>query len=244
MDKIPNIKVIDNEYFDVFANKQYSDEFLNRLCDKFLNQRKKILEFFNLSNYPKVRINLFDNINQLNTFSSKYIDISPYHRGDCCGGMINYFCDDEFLKDKAKAGYIIASLAHEFVHMVYHNTICGVSCVWLEEGLATYLSEQKGFIERNSEKYKEFLKRLIYEKEVPKLEFLHKRGGKYGEFVDTETDKYDGYNFSYALVRFLCEKKGKEYVNQIISSKSLLESEEKTLMKEFYKYAENSCGIL
>ena len=49
MDKIPNIKVIDNEYFDVFANKQYSDEFLNRLCDKFLNQRKKILEFFNLS---------------------------------------------------------------------------------------------------------------------------------------------------------------------------------------------------
>ena len=39
-------------------------------------------------------------------------------------------------------------------------------------------------------------------------------------------------------------KKGKEYVNQIISSKSLLESEKKTLMKEFYKYAENSCGIL
>lgn len=239
MNELSYIKVIDNDYFDVFVNKPYSEEFLNRLCDKFFSQRKKILDFFDLSNYSKVRINLFDDINKLNTFSSKYINISPYHRGDCCGDMINYFCDDESLKDEAKTGYIIASIAHEFVHMVYHDTICGVSCVWLEEGLATYLSEQKGFIERSLERYKEFLKRLLYEKEVPKLEFLHKRGGKYGEFVDTETNKYDGYNFSYALVRFLCETKGKEYVNQMINSNILLENEEKILMKEFYKYAVN-----
>lgn len=127
-------------------------------------------------------------------------------------------------------------MAHEFVHMVYHDTICGTSCVWLEEGLATYLSEQKGFIERNPERYKEFLKRLIYEKELPKIEFLHKRGERYGEFVDTETNKYDGYNFSYALVRFLCETKGKAYVNQMINSKILLENEEKILMEEFHEY--------
>lgn len=239
MNELPNIKVIDNDYFDVFANKPYIEEFLNRLSDKFLSQRKKILEFFCLSNYSKVRVNLFDDINRLNNFSSKYINISPYHRGDCCGDMINYFCDDEALKDNAKTGYIIASISHEFVHMVYHDTICGISCVWLEEGLATYLSEQKGFIERNPEKYKEFLKKLLYENEIPQLEFLHKRGGKYGEFVDTETNKYDGYNFSYALVRFLCEKKGKEYVNQIISSRLLLEKEEKILMKEFFEYAVN-----
>ncbi len=239
MNELPHIKVIDNDYFDVFANKPYSEEFLNRLCDKFLSQRKKILDFFDLSNYSKVRINLFDDIDKLNAFSSKYIDISPYHRGDCCGDMINYFCDDESLKDEAKTGYIIASIAHEFVHMVYHDTICGVSCVWLEEGLTTYLSEQKGFIERSLERYKEFLERLLYEKEVPKLEFLHKRGGKYGEFVDTETNKYDGYNFSYALVRFLCEAKGKEYGNQMINSNILLENEEKILMKEFHKYAVN-----
>lgn len=46
MNELQNIKVIDNYYFDVFANKRYSEEFLNRLCDKFLNQRKKILDFF------------------------------------------------------------------------------------------------------------------------------------------------------------------------------------------------------
>lgn len=239
MNELPHIKVIDNNYFVVFANKQYSKEFLCRLCDKFLKQRMVILNFFHLSNYFKVRINLFDNINQLNLFSSKYIEISPYHKGDCCGSMINFFCDDAALKDNAQAGYIIASLAHEFVHMVYHDTIHGTNCVWLEEGLATYLSEQKGFIERNFEMYKKFLKKLIYEKEIPKLKFLHKRGGKYGEFVDTENNKYDGYNFSYALVRFLLETKGKEYVNQIIYSKALLEKEEKILINEFLIYAED-----
>lgn len=239
MSELPNIKVIDNDYFCLFVNKLYSDEFLNRIYDKFLNQRKKILKFFELSTYSKIRINLFNNIDQLNAFSSKYINISPYHRGDCCGDMINYFCDDKTLKDDAKVGYIIASLAHEFVHIVYHNTVCGINCVWLEEGLATYLSEQKGFIERDSVRYKKFLKRLIYEKEIPKIEFLCKRGGKYGEFVDTETDKYDGYDFSYALVRFLYETKGKEHINKMINSKTLLESEEKILMEEFYKYAVN-----
>lgn len=237
MNELPSIKVIDNGYFEVFANIRYSEEFLNRLCEKFLSQREKILNFFDLQNYPKVRINLFNDINQLNAFSSKFIDISPYHRGDCCGDMINYFCDAEALCDNAKEGYIIASLAHEFVHMVYHDTICGISCVWLEEGLATYLSEQKGFVERDLARYKEFLKKLIYEKEIPKIEFLHKRGGKYGEFVDTETRKYDGYDFSYALVRFLYEIKGKEYIIQMINSKTLLENEEKILMEEFLEYA-------
>lgn len=239
MSELPNIKVIDNDYFYLFTNKQYSTEFLNRLCDKFLIQREKILDFFELSYYPKVRINLFNDIDQLNAFSSKYINISPYHRGDCCGDMINYFCDDKILKDCAKVGYIIASLAHEFVHMVYHNKVCGIDSVWLEEGLATYLSEQKGFVERDFVRYKKFLKRLVYDKETPKIEFLCKRGGKYGEFVDTETDKYDGYDFSYALVRFLYETKGKEHINKMINSKTLLEIEEKILMEEFYKYAVN-----
>lgn len=54
-------------------------------------------------------------------------------------------------------------IAHEFIYMVYHDTICVISCVWFEEGLDTYLSEPKGFIERNSGRYKEFLKRLLYE---------------------------------------------------------------------------------
>ena len=239
VNELPNIKVVDNDYSDIFANKYYSEDFLNRLCNKLDAQRKKILEFFQLSDCPKVRINLFDNINQLNAFSSKYINISPYHKGDCCGNMINYFCDDESLKDNFKTGYIIASIAHEFVHMVYHEAIHGVDCVWLEEGLAVYLSEQKGFIERNSEKYKEFLKRLIYEKEIPKLEFLKKRGGKYGEFVDTETNKYNGYDFSYALIRFLCENKGNDYVNQLTNSKTLLEKEEEMLMKNFLACVKN-----
>lgn len=236
MSEIPEIKIIDVENFEVFSYKKYSDEFTKRLIEKFEIQRKEILSFFNLKDFPKVRINLFDDIDKLNKFSSKYISISPYHKGDCCGDMINYFCDDEILKDFSKAGYIIASLLHEFVHMVYHDTICGVKCVWLEEGLATYLSGQKSFLEKDVGRYKTFLKRLINDFEIPKIEFLHKRGGKYGEFVDCDTQKYNGYDFSYGLVRYLNEIKGKDYLNKIIIDNIYLLEEEKTIISDFIDY--------
>ena len=237
MTNLPNLSIINNELFEVYSYKQYPQAFIERLNNAFVVQRKKILDFFNLYEYPKVRINLFDDIKKLNEFSSKYIPISPYHKGDCCGDMINYVCDDEALKDNSKSGYIIASLAHEFVHMVYHDTIQGNKCVWLEEGLATYLSEQKGFVERDPERYKKFLKRIIKEKEIPMLEYLNKRGGKYGEFVDTETNAYDGYDFSYALVRYLNERKGKNYIHTIIKDKAKLLEDEKNIISDFVNYA-------
>ena len=227
MTNLPNLSIINNELFEVYSYKQYPQAFIERLNNAFVVQRKKILDFFNLYEYPKVRINLFDDIKKLNEFSSKYISISPYHKGDCCGDMINYICNDDDLKDNSKSGYIIASLAHEFVHMVYHDTIQGNKCVWLEEGLATYLSER----------YKKFLKRIIKEKEIPMLEYLNKRGGKYGEFVDTETNAYDGYDFSYALVRYLNEKKGKNYIHTIIRDKAKLLEEEKNMISDFVNYA-------
>ena len=237
MEKLPNTVIIDNVSFIVYSCKKYPEDFVNRLNDVFTKQRQKILNYFDLENYSKIRINLFDNIENLNQFSSKYISISPYHKGDCCGNMVNYFCDDTFIDDYSKAGYIIASLAHEFVHMVYHDTLKGIKCVWLEEGLATYLSEQKGFLERDFERYKAFLKKIINEKEIPKLDFLNKRGGKYGEFVDCETNKYNGYDFAYGLVRYLNESKGKKYINDMIFQPKNLIDEEKTIIQDFIKYA-------
>lgn len=121
--------------------------------------------------------------------------------------------------------------------MVYHDTICGVNCVWLEEGLATYLSGQKNFLEQHIERYKSFWARMINECEIPKLDFLHKRGGKYGEFVDCDTQKYNGYDFSYGLVRYLNEKKGREYINLLTISEKNLLKEEETVIQDFIKYA-------
>ena len=235
--ELPNIKLIDNDEIEVFGYKIYEDVFLTRLTNYFSEKRKKILNFFRLDNYEKVRINLFDNLETLNKFSSRFITLSPYHKGDCCGDMINYFCDDTLLQDYFKTGYLIASLSHEFVHMVYHDTIKGNSCVWLEEGLATYLSGQKGFFELNKENYMDFLKKHILNAELPTLEFLHHRGGKYGQFVDMETGKYDGYYFSYGLVRYLYEEKGHQFILDIIKNKENLEKLEETLFIDYLKYA-------
>ncbi len=239
MEDLPNVQIIDNVSFTVYSCKKYPENFINRLNDIFIKQRQKILNYFHLKEYQKVRINLFDSIEKLNIFSSKYISIAPYHKGDCCGDMINYYCDDTLINDYFKAGYIIASLCHEFVHMVYHDTIKGIKCIWIEEGLATYLSDQKGFLEKYPERYKIFLNKILNEKEIPNLEFLHKRGGKYGEFVDCETNKYNGYDFSYGLVRYLNESKGKEYINDIILNQAKLNAEEKVIIQDFIEYAKN-----
>lgn len=234
--ELPNIKLVDNDEIEVFGYKYYDNAFLERLSNYFSEKKEEILNFFELESYQKIRINLFDNLETLNNFSSKFISLSPYHKGDCCGDMINYFCDDMLLNDYSKTGYLIASLSHEFVHMVYHDTIRGNTCVWLEEGLATYLSGQKRFFELTQENYIGFLKKYIVNSELPKIEFLHNRGGKYGQFVDMETHKYDGYYISYGIVRYLYEEKGYQFLLKIIKEKEKLEELEKTLMEDYLKY--------
>ena len=176
--EIPDINLIDNPEIEVYGYKYYDTSFLTRLEKTFSEKRNKILTFFRLNDYPKVRINLFDNLSILNDFSSKYIQIFPYHKGDCCGGMINYFCDDLLLCDHIKTGYIISSICHEFVHMIYHDVVKGTPCVWLEEGLATFLSGQKSFFEINVESYINFIEKHILNSELPKIEFLKVRGRK------------------------------------------------------------------
>ena len=58
--------------------------------------------------------------------------------------------------------------------------------------------------------------------EIPKLEYLKKRGSKYGEFCDQETNKYNGYDFSYLIIKAIIEEKGKEYLKEIIIDKNEL----------------------
>ncbi len=127
---------------------------------------------------------------------------------------------------------MIASIIHEFVHLIYYEYIKGEKIVWIEEGIATYLSGQKSFLEQNPAKYELFLDK-IFEKEIPIIDYLKKRGSNYGEFCDMKTQKYNGYDISYALIRFTIEKYGKDFLIDIINNKSKLEDYEKILIDEF-----------
>lgn len=127
---------------------------------------------------------------------------------------------------------MIASIIHEFVHLIYSEYVHGENAIWLEEGLATYLSGQKGFLEQDINRYNSFLE-LLFAKEIPPIDYLKKHGNNYGEFCDMKTQKYNGYDISYALIRYTIEKYGVNYLNTIIKNKSDLEQYEKRIISEF-----------
>ena len=129
-------------------------------------------------------------------------------------------------------GYMIASIIHEFVHLIYTKYVHGEKSVWLEEGLATYLSGQKSFLEQDMNRYNSFLERL-FTKEIPSIDYLKKHGNDYGEFCDTKTEKYNGYDISYALIRYTIEKYGVIFLNDIIKSKYKLGQYDKRIISEF-----------
>ena len=126
---------------------------------------------------------------------------------------------------------MIATILHEFVHLVYHETLSGINCVWLEEGLATFLSGQRNFLEQNPDKFEKFLNSVLTN-EVPCIQFLNKRGNHYGEFVDSDTNQYNGYDISYLLVKMLLQKYGKENLLHIVTDEKSLHHCEANIIEE------------
>ena len=47
---------------------------------------------------------------------------------------------------------------------------------------------------------------------------MKKHGSNYGEFCDCKTNKYNGYDISYALVRYIIENFEKEELKNIIKN--------------------------
>ena len=140
---------------------------------------------------------------------------------------------NQIYKTSLKHGFLIASIVHEFIHLVYNNQAPYNHCVWLEEGLAQFLSGQKSFLETDEDKYLNWLKKSVLEKEIPPITFLKKHGSNYGEFCDCNTDKYNGYDISYALLRFIIDEYSKEKLNEIIRDSNALLAFEENIIDNF-----------
>ena len=105
MTYLPNTKIFENDDIELYSNKKFSKDFLERLSNYFSKKKKFILEFFKISSFMKVRINLFDNRISYYNFSTQYINISSYSQGNCFAGMINYVYNESDLQDFAKARF-------------------------------------------------------------------------------------------------------------------------------------------
>ncbi len=117
--------------------------------------------------------------------------------------MINYSYD------KLSILRLPKYLRHELVHMFYEKIWSGKydRILWLDEGLAQYLSHEKSDLDHDEVKFKAWYLSLIIGrfKKIPNIEFFREQGDTYGKFVDGVSNSYNGYDWSYLMVRYLVE---------------------------------------
>ena len=233
MKQIEKIKLIEDDIIEVYGTRKYNQEFLERLVNYYTKSKDKVLNFFGINEFRKIKVNLYESKQvYYNTFKD-IMKISKYGIGNCYMGEINYVCTKEDLESIPRACFVIAIIVHEFVHLVYYEKVSKNKCVWLEEGLAQYLSGQKSLLETDDERYNTWLDKNIFSKEIPNIEYLKEHGSTYGKFCDMETNKYNGYDVSYALIRHMVERYTNTEINEIIRDRLKLEELEKTIIQDF-----------
>ena len=219
-------EVLETDDFIIYTDEDMAD-YPKMVLDTLTEKKKNIITFFNLSKIDKVRIDLYNK--KENMYSHrKDIGLLTYEIGLNSGFFdTNYICCYSDLT-KVSRKKAISNIVHEFIHSVYQGYVGekGKRIVWLDEGLAENLSGQLSDIEDNSELLtKWYLEKIVSEnKEIPNIKFLHNHGIKYGEFVDTETNKYNGYDISYLMVRYMIETYDKDMLQKLLRSyNSILE---------------------
>lgn len=232
--------LIQTEEIEVYSNIEYDKAFLERLIKYYIKSKKKILNFFQIDEFRKIKVNLFENKESYDNYFSKIMKTSKYGIGNCYMGEINYVCTKQDLGSIPTVGLVIASIVHEFVHLLYYEKVTKNKCTWLEEGLAQYLSGQKSLLEIDNERYNLWLKKNIFEREIPNIEYLKEHGSEYGKFCDMVTNKYNGYDVSYALIRYMVKKYDNTQINDLIRNKNKLLKFEKTIIQDFINETKES----
>ena len=195
-----------------------------------------ITKFFNIQEYQKPSIHLYDDKEKF-----KEISKAPYEIGPL-GGCFDYFGVRVYIDlSKLNKEKLYTCISHELTHWFYLNYIQekGIKnrVVWFDEGLAANLSQEHHDLYDDSI-LENYLQRNLYNqsKIIPDITYLTKHGNKFGQFIDTETNKYSGYVWSYLMVRYLIETLPKEELDKIMRSKKEVEILGEHLPEETYNY--------
>lgn len=232
---LPEKPIIENDDFVIYGNNDLNI-IKTKLIEELSNKKKELLNFFRLNDFPKITINLFNDHNVYLEFTKQFFEPQSYSYGNYTNGMINYTYDKTHFNRNFDR--LIINIIHEYIHLLYKQIYQDNfnRVVWLDEGLAQYLSDQFCGIQNNEEKFKNwFLDNIVRrDKEIPKIEYLKEHGSTYGHFVDQETNKYNGYAVSYLLVKYLFDYYDNVY--DIISNKEKIDELESNIIEKSIKY--------
>jgi len=241
-----NKKLLEEKQLETDQILLYAPISLDYITEKMINNTlqklPEIYNFFNINNYRKFQINLFDNLEKFRDFVLSMRDdkksLPDYATGTYDLGMINAYIHPNIVINSPLYIKKTYTPSHEIVHILYKEIILKNNynnrIVWLDEGLAQYLSGEKDYLD-NQEKFELFLKKIIDNtKEYPDINNI-----KHGQsFVN---DSYNGYDLAYLCVKYLFDSRNLEEIRNIVFSPNKSIEIGKTILKESLDYYINNC---
>lgn len=230
-----NDSMFNNNFFEI----NYSDSLSNFAKELFLelnNKRKEILNFFELKDFRKVKVLLFDNNKEFRDYvlslRGKEAFLPKYASGVFDQGKMICYINPETIKNKNIFNLKIKQSIHELIHIICEEKIYNERLIWLDEGLALNLSGEYGNL-KQEEKFKYFLEEAIFKIKIfPDMNNLN--------WENFSNDEYNGYDLSYLCVRYLLETKDKNELQKIIKDYNTAYKIGNKILSEAIEYYEKS----
>lgn len=223
----------ENEYFKL--NYFLKDEdYARELFANLRSEVEKILKFYDNFKLGKIEINLYHTIKEFRKDTSRYIPYdkqTDYMVGNVCGGKVNFVVPNVIKKVKKKVKnpnlYVKRGVIHEIVHII-NKKINPKMLKWLNEGLATYLSEQQPPINHNQ--FNNHMIKILNEiNYIPDINMLLNNT----TFIVKE--KHNGYTLSYIMVSYLIENNDHSLLMDMIIDDSQIKETILVDSVEFYR---------
>ncbi len=189
---------------------------------------KKIIEysiFFGVNIEEKINVNYFDTIEEFREFiyeiRGERDSLPEYAKGTYDNGMVNAFTNPKFQLKR------LYTASHELFHILYMKYILNNDyskrIVWYDEGMAQFMSGEKGSLNDDSV-FKNFYMKVKEEtKVIPQMNTL-----EHGNSFDNED--YNGYDLSYLSIK---------YISEVLSAEQF-----KDLMSDFEKISQLGNNII
>lgn len=230
--KIENPFVIENDDFVIYYTQSLKIFAEKTFCELNSN-KKRILDFFDISEFRKTTVILLDDLE----YFRKYVlslrgeqgFLPSYARGVFDKGMIIEYIDPVIVEDKLKLESLSKNGVHEFTHIVCKEKIYTKRITWLDEGLANNLDNINAPL-NDDNNFKWFiLNKILTIKKLPELNDLEHR-------KNFKTDIYNGYDLVYLSVRYLIETMDRDEFQKLIRNYDMSIKIGETVLQDAINY--------
>lgn len=189
---------------------------------------KKIIEysiFFGVNIEEKINVNYFDTIEEFRKFiyeiRGERDSLPEYAKGTYDNGMVNACVNPKFQLKR------LYTASHELFHILYMKYILNNDyskrIVWYDEGMAQFMSGEKGSLNDDSVFKNFYMKVKEATKVIPQMNTLEHGNS----FVNED---YNGYDLSYLSIK---------YISEVLSTEQF-----KDLMSDFEKISQLGNNII